>query len=162
MSDLIVSALALCIYARQGATSSFNSWNTHTAPMTEVMGCTLIAASCCVALLALPGILKKVEKAERRGVIAAELQKFEPPRPDLYVPTNPTCRVVSHIPTSGMPMQSAAKVRRCEMVKWATGGGMCLWLPSVMLGVFTRVAAFIIIIIIIIIVIVILHTCSTG
>jgi hypothetical protein len=56
------------------------------------------------------GILKKVPKDERRGAIAAELAKFRPSRPDLYVPTNPDCRVVGHIPTSGTPMQSAAKV----------------------------------------------------
>lgn len=56
------------------------------------------------------GILKKIDREERRGAIAAELSKFSPPRPDLYIPTNPECRVLSHIPTSGTPMQSAAKV----------------------------------------------------
>ena len=57
------------------------------------------------------GILKKYEKDERKARIAEELVKFEPTRPDLYVPTNPDCRVLAHIPSSGTPMQSAAKVR---------------------------------------------------
>lgn len=56
------------------------------------------------------GILKKVDKDERRGVIAAKLSEFSPTRPDLYIPTNPHCKVLAHIPTSGTPMQSAAKV----------------------------------------------------
>jgi hypothetical protein len=57
-----------------------------------------------------PGILKKIEKDERKAAIAVELAKFGPDRCDLYLPTNPDCRVVSHIQTSGTPMQSAAKV----------------------------------------------------
>ncbi len=56
------------------------------------------------------GILKKIEKEERRAAIAAELSKFQPTRTDLYVPTNPDCRVLSHDNNSGRPMQSAAKV----------------------------------------------------
>lgn len=34
----------------------------------------------------------------------------EPPRKDLYLPTNPASRVLSLVPESGTPMQSAAKV----------------------------------------------------
>lgn len=47
-------------------------------------------------------------------MIAAELDKFGPPgsSPPLYIPTNPDCRVLAHIPSSGTPMQSAAKVRK--------------------------------------------------
>lgn len=62
------------------------------------------------ALPAGAGILKKVEKDERKAAIAVELAKFAPSRPDLYLPTNPDCRVVNHIHNSGTPMQSAAKV----------------------------------------------------
>ncbi len=58
----------------------------------------------------LTGILKKLEPDERRAKIRSELQHFAPSRTDLYVPTNPECRVVAHIPKSGTPMQSAAKV----------------------------------------------------
>ncbi|GAX81982.1 hypothetical protein CEUSTIGMA_g9410.t1, partial [Chlamydomonas eustigma] len=61
-------------------------------------------------ITAISGILKKYEKDERKSRIAEELVKFEVPRQDLYVPTNPDCRVLSHIPSSGTPMQSAAKV----------------------------------------------------
>jgi phosphatidylinositol 4-kinase len=57
------------------------------------------------------GILKKYDKDERKARIADELVKFGPTRSDLYIPTNPDCRVISHINTSGTPMQSAAKVR---------------------------------------------------
>ncbi|KAG2445055.1 hypothetical protein HYH02_008923 [Chlamydomonas schloesseri] len=56
------------------------------------------------------GILKKLEPDERRAKIRSVLQTFSPSRPDLYVPTNPDCRVLAHIPESGTPMQSAAKV----------------------------------------------------
>lgn len=56
------------------------------------------------------GILKKLDKEERKAKICEELGKFKPSRQDLYVPTNPDCRVLAHIPTSGAPMQSAAKV----------------------------------------------------
>ena len=62
------------------------------------------------------GILKKLEPDERRPKIRSELQRFAPGRPDLYVPTNPDCRVLAHIPESGTPMQSAAKV-------WGSWGG---------------------------------------
>ncbi len=57
------------------------------------------------------GVLKPVPKEERRAAIAVELAKFGPTRTDLYVPTNPKCRVVQHDRQSGRPMQSAAKVR---------------------------------------------------
>eukprot|EP00798_Chlamydomonas_sp_ICE-L_P027721 gene27721-7367_t len=61
-------------------------------------------------ITSISGILKKHEKDERKSRIAEELRKFEPSRANLYVPTNPDRRVVKHIPTSGTPMQSAAKV----------------------------------------------------
>ena len=68
-----------------------------------------------------PGILKKYEKDERKARIAEELVKFEPTRPDLYVPTNPDCRVLAHIPSSGTPMQSAAKVEGGQLLaSWVT------------------------------------------
>ncbi|KAL6758982.1 kinase-like domain-containing protein [Haematococcus lacustris] len=59
---------------------------------------------------AISGILKKLDKDARRAKIASELATFQPERPDLYIPTNIDCRVLGHIPTSGTPMQSAAKV----------------------------------------------------
>ncbi|GFH23072.1 uncharacterized protein HaLaN_20626, partial [Haematococcus lacustris] len=59
---------------------------------------------------AISGILKKLDKDARRAKIASELATFRPERPDLYIPTNIDCRVLGHIPTSGTPMQSAAKV----------------------------------------------------
>ncbi len=36
---------------------------------------------------------------------------WQVPRNDLYIPTNPDCRLLAVIPESGTPMQSAAKVR---------------------------------------------------
>ncbi|GFR44535.1 hypothetical protein Agub_g5805 [Astrephomene gubernaculifera] len=56
------------------------------------------------------GILKKLEPDERRAKIRSELSRISPSRSDLYVPTNPDCRVLAHLPESGTPMQSAAKV----------------------------------------------------
>ncbi|KAG1666312.1 hypothetical protein FOA52_004794 [Chlamydomonas sp. UWO 241] len=56
------------------------------------------------------GVLYKYEKEERKVQCASELENFNVDRHDLYIPTNPDCRVVSHIPKSGTPMQSAAKV----------------------------------------------------
>uniref|UniRef100_A0A7R9V546 1-phosphatidylinositol 4-kinase n=1 Tax=Chlamydomonas euryale TaxID=1486919 RepID=A0A7R9V546_9CHLO len=56
------------------------------------------------------GVLYKYEKEERKLRCMEELEKFQVDRSDLYVPTNPDCRVVAHIPKSGTPMQSAAKV----------------------------------------------------
>ncbi|KAG2496048.1 hypothetical protein HYH03_005968 [Edaphochlamys debaryana] len=61
-------------------------------------------------ITSISGILKRLEPDERRGKIRSELEAFAPDRPDLYVPTNPDCRVLAHIPESGCPMQSAAKV----------------------------------------------------
>ncbi len=54
--------------------------------------------------------LPQFPKDERKPRCMEELAKFTVERDDLYVPTNPTCRVVSHINASGTPMQSAAKV----------------------------------------------------
>ncbi|KXZ46150.1 hypothetical protein GPECTOR_46g219 [Gonium pectorale] len=62
------------------------------------------------SITSISGILKKLEPDERRAKIRSELLGFAPSRTDLYVPTNPDCRVVAHIPESGTPMQSAAKV----------------------------------------------------
>ena len=61
-------------------------------------------------MTSISGILKKLEKEERKAKICDELTKFKPKRDDLYLPTNPDCRVLAHIPSSGTPMQSAAKV----------------------------------------------------
>lgn len=66
----------------------------------------------------LTGILKKLEPDERRAKIRTELERFAPTRHDLYVPTNPDCHVLSHIPDSGTPMQSAAKVREHTRGVW--------------------------------------------
>jgi phosphatidylinositol 4-kinase len=58
----------------------------------------------------LSGKLYKFSKDERRNKLQEMLGTFGPPREDLYLPTNPDCRVLSHIPSSGACMQSAAKV----------------------------------------------------
>jgi hypothetical protein len=60
----------------------------------------------------LSGYLYKFSKDERRSKLQEALATFKPPRGDLYLPTNADCRVVSHIPSSGACMQSAAKVSR--------------------------------------------------
>eukprot|EP00878_Enallax_costatus_P012821 GHUV01013388.1.p1 GENE.GHUV01013388.1~~GHUV01013388.1.p1 ORF type:complete len:2087 (+),score=705.77 GHUV01013388.1:215-6475(+) len=58
----------------------------------------------------LSGYLYKFSKDERRVKLQEALTKFQPPRTDLYIPTNPEARVKRHIPSSGACMQSAAKV----------------------------------------------------
>ena len=58
----------------------------------------------------LSGKLYPVRKDERRNTLQEMLAGFGPPRDDLYLPTNPDCRVMNHIPSSGACMQSAAKV----------------------------------------------------
>ncbi|KAF8068220.1 PI4KA1 [Scenedesmus sp. PABB004] len=59
---------------------------------------------------ALSGYLYKFSKDERRAKLQEALEGFAPPRPDLYLPTNPEARVARHVPSSGACMQSAAKV----------------------------------------------------
>lgn len=56
------------------------------------------------------GKLYEVEKLLRRGKAAELLRDVAPSRPDLYLPTDPAARVLSIIPSSATPMQSAAKV----------------------------------------------------
>eukprot|EP00879_Flechtneria_rotunda_P007045 GHRR01007395.1.p1 GENE.GHRR01007395.1~~GHRR01007395.1.p1 ORF type:complete len:1449 (+),score=535.85 GHRR01007395.1:542-4348(+) len=58
----------------------------------------------------LSGYLYKFAKDERRLRLQEALAQFQPPRQDLYIPTNPEARVLGHIPSSGACMQSAAKV----------------------------------------------------
>jgi len=60
----------------------------------------------------LSGYLYKFTKDERRVKLQEALATFSPGRQDLYIPTNPEARVLSHIPASGACMQSAAKVGR--------------------------------------------------
>jgi len=57
------------------------------------------------------GILKPLPtKLERKEKIRQELEKIVKPSEHIYLPTNPQLKVVEIIPTSGAPMQSAAKV----------------------------------------------------
>lgn len=58
----------------------------------------------------LSGYLYKFSKDERRVKLQEALTKFQPPRSDLYIPTNPEAIVKRHIASSGACMQSAAKV----------------------------------------------------
>ena len=58
----------------------------------------------------LSGYLYQFGKDERRTKLVEALEGFQPTRRDLYLPTNPECRVLGHIPASGACMQSAAKV----------------------------------------------------
>ena len=45
---------------------------------------------------------------ERKAAAVGFLREVgPPPRPDLYIPTNPDCRVLSVIPESGAPMQAS-------------------------------------------------------
>lgn len=65
------------------------------------------------------GKLYPVPKDERKAEAVKLLKDIRVPRGDLYIPTNPDCRVVEIIPESGAPMQSAAKCPilaafRCE------------------------------------------------
>ena len=57
------------------------------------------------------GQLYPVPKDQRKGAAVDFLRKLAVPRSDLYIPTNPECRLLALIPESGTPMQSAAKVR---------------------------------------------------
>ena len=58
------------------------------------------------------GRLYPVPKDQRKGAAVDILRQLTVPRTDLYIPTNPECRLLAVIPESGTPMQSAAKVRR--------------------------------------------------
>lgn len=78
-------------------------------------------------MTSISGILKKLEREDRKPKIAEVLATFGPSRKDLYVPTNPDCKVVSHIPSSGTPMQSAAKVGRAPARGGAGRGGAPCW-----------------------------------
>ena len=49
-----------------------------------------------------------VAQDERKAAAVGFLREIgPPPRPDLYIPTNPDCRVLSVIPESGAPMQAS-------------------------------------------------------
>ncbi|EFN54838.1 hypothetical protein CHLNCDRAFT_134867 [Chlorella variabilis] len=68
---------------------------------------------------AVSGKLYPVPKDERKAAAVKFLEGIEVPRQDLYIPTNPDCRVLALIPESAAPMQSAAKCPilaafRCE------------------------------------------------
>lgn len=56
------------------------------------------------------GKLFPFPKDERKAQAVKILKGIHVPRKDLYLPTNPESRVMSLIPESGQPMQSAAKV----------------------------------------------------
>ncbi len=56
------------------------------------------------------GRLYPVPKDQRKGAAVDLLRQLAVPRSDLYIPTNPECRLLAVIPESGTPMQSAAKV----------------------------------------------------
>eukprot|EP00891_Asterochloris_glomerata_P007299 jgi/Astpho2/7299/e_gw1.00113.17.1_t len=56
------------------------------------------------------GKLFPFSKDERKAQAVKILKGIRVPRRDLYLPTNPESRVVSLVPESGQPMQSAAKV----------------------------------------------------
>lgn len=56
------------------------------------------------------GKLFPFPKDERKAQAVKILQTIHVPRKDLYLPTNPESRVMSLVPESGQPMQSAAKV----------------------------------------------------
>eukprot|EP00208_Stichococcus_sp_RCC1054_P001997 CAMPEP_0206143372 /NCGR_PEP_ID=MMETSP1473-20131121/20292_1 /ASSEMBLY_ACC=CAM_ASM_001109 /TAXON_ID=1461547 /ORGANISM="Stichococcus sp, Strain RCC1054" /LENGTH=1452 /DNA_ID=CAMNT_0053538737 /DNA_START=218 /DNA_END=4576 /DNA_ORIENTATION=- len=56
------------------------------------------------------GKLYEVDKLERKAKAAEILQDVRPLRDDLYLPVDPHARVLSVIPSSATPMQSAAKV----------------------------------------------------
>ena len=57
------------------------------------------------------GQLYSVAKDQRKSAAVAALRELSVPRSDLYMPANPDLRLISIIPESGTPMQSAAKVR---------------------------------------------------
>lgn len=58
------------------------------------------------AVTAVSGKLYPVPKDERKAAAVAFLRDVgPPPRADLYIPTNPDCRVLGVIPESGAPMQ---------------------------------------------------------
>lgn len=57
------------------------------------------------------GTLKKYDKDERKNRVVEALKGFNADSRELYMPTNPSCKVAAHIPESGTPMQSAAKVQ---------------------------------------------------
>ncbi|KAL4857248.1 Phosphatidylinositol 4-kinase alpha 1 [Chlorella vulgaris] len=63
------------------------------------------------AVTEVSGKLYPVPKAsdERKAAAVRFLHQVALPRTDLYIPTNPDCRVVALIPESAAPMQSAAK-----------------------------------------------------
>ena len=49
----------------------------------------------------LSGMLYAFPKDERRAQLQRALAQLPPPpRPDVYLPTNPDCRVVGHVPSS--------------------------------------------------------------
>jgi phosphatidylinositol 4-kinase len=53
----------------------------------------------------------KQSKDEKKAIIREKLAEYNKSIPDsVYLPTNSNCRVVGIVPTSGAPMQSAARV----------------------------------------------------
>lgn len=56
-----------------------------------------------------------MDKLERKAKAAEILQDVRPLRDDLYLPVDPHARVLSVIPSSATPMQSAAKVRSARI-----------------------------------------------
>ena len=62
------------------------------------------------------GKLFPFTKDERKAQAVRILKGIRVPRRDLYLPTNPESRVVSLVPESGQPMQSAAKASNAELL----------------------------------------------
>lgn len=73
----------------------------------------MLSLGCVCCMFSIFGVCCCVQfaKDERKAQCQELLLGFSTSREDLYIPTNPSCRVMQHIPTSGTPMQSAAKVR---------------------------------------------------
>ena len=54
---------------------------------------------------------------ERKAAAVKFLEGIEVPRQDLYIPTNPDCRVLALIPESAAPMQVTARLPGRDMAR---------------------------------------------
>eukprot|EP00916_Digyalum_oweni_P011828 GHVL01019646.1.p1 GENE.GHVL01019646.1~~GHVL01019646.1.p1 ORF type:complete len:1343 (-),score=297.01 GHVL01019646.1:39-3599(-) len=64
----------------------------------------------CRVIMEISGILKPIEKSQRKDKIIEKLGEIDELEEFLYLPTNPTRRIVGLDKSSGTPLQSAAKV----------------------------------------------------
>ena len=78
--------------------------------------------------LQVSGKLFPFTKDERKAQAVRILKGIRLPRRDLYLPTNPESRVVSLVPESGQPMQSAAKVSNCALDRVCVSRTSAAWL----------------------------------